>query len=112
VAYDEALAARVRERLRGNADVTAEVTADVTADVTEQTMFGGLTFLTGGTMTVGVYGADLLVRVGPDAMDATLARPGVRPFVMRGRATRGFVLVAADTLDDRTLDGWLAEAGA
>jgi TfoX/Sxy family transcriptional regulator of competence genes len=93
VAYDEELAERVRARL---------------GDVPAQRMFGGLVFLRDGAIAAGVYGPDLLVRVAPDAMTATLARPGARPFEMGGRATRGFVLVAAATLDDETLDGWLA----
>jgi TfoX/Sxy family transcriptional regulator of competence genes len=100
MAHDEKLARRVRDRL-GTA-----------AGVTEKRMFGGLVFLTDGNMTVGVYGDDLLVRVDPAEMADTLAEPGVGPFTMGGRTTRGFVAVAADRLDDPALDGWIARAGA
>ncbi len=100
MAYDEALAERIRDRLRD------------AVGVTEKKMFGGLAFLTHGTMTVGVYGDDLLVRIDPEGMSATLARPGVRPFIMGGRPTRGFIVVAGEGLDDSALDSWVAQAGA
>jgi TfoX/Sxy family transcriptional regulator of competence genes len=100
MAYDEALAGRVRDRMRDRAEVT------------ERKMFGGLVFLAHGAMTVGVYGEDLLVRVDPREMSAALAEPGVRPFTMGERTTRGFVSVARGALDDRALDGWIERADA
>jgi TfoX/Sxy family transcriptional regulator of competence genes len=100
MAHDETLAGRIRDRL------------GTEAGVTEKKMFGGLVFLTHGNMTVGVYGDDLLVRVDPAEMAGILAEPGVVPFTMGGRATRGFVAVAADRLGGPALDGWLARAGA
>src|SRR5690348_12606182 len=60
MAYDEGLAERVRARL---------------GDAPARRMFGGLVFLRDGAIAAGVYGPDLLVRVAPDAMAATLARP-------------------------------------
>ncbi len=101
MAYDEALAGRVRDRLGDRVGTT------------ERKMFGGLVFLTDGVMTVGVYGDDLLVRVDPREMAGTLAEPGVQPFTMGGvRPTRGFVAVGRSTLDDRALDRWIARADA
>ena len=99
MAYDEALAERLRERL-----------AD--AAVTEKRMFGGLSFLTHGNLTVGVFGDDLIVRVGPDAREAALERLGVRPFDFTGRPMRGWVVVAGEVLDDDALDEWLGRARA
>lgn len=101
MAYDEALAERLHERL------------DVDPAVTAKKMFGGLAFLTNGNMTVGVSStSELIVRLGPDGVEAALKRPGVRPFVVGGRGKRGWVLVAPDRLDDPELDGWIAEARA
>ncbi|WP_030438352.1 TfoX/Sxy family protein [Actinoplanes subtropicus] len=100
MAYDDVLAERLRERLRGRAGVT------------EKKMFGGLAFLTYGNMTVGVHGDDLIVRIAPEATPAALDRPGVRPFDITGRPMRGWVLVAGEHLDDEHLDRWLAEAEA
>ena len=100
VAFDEVLADRLRERLRGRAGVT------------EKKMFGGLAFLTCGNMTVGVHQDDLIVRIDPGAAEAALGRAGVRPFDITGRPMRGWVLVGGEHLDDEDLDRWLAEAGA
>jgi hypothetical protein len=71
-------------------------------------MFGGIAFMVGGNMAVGVSGSELMVRVGPETDAAALARPGVRPFDMTGRPMAGWVLVAADGYaDDATFASWL-----
>lgn len=98
MAYDEALAERVRDHLR-RAD-----------GVTEKKMFGGLAFLTYGNMTVGVHGDDLIVRIDPDGADTALARPGVRPFDISPRPMRGWIMVAGEQLDDKVLRRWIAQA--
>lgn len=99
MAYDDALAERIRERLAG------------AAGVTEKKMFGGLAFLTEGNMTVGVHGDDLIARIDPADTDGALAEPGVRPFDITGRPMRGWILVAGEALDDAVLDAWIARAG-
>ena len=98
MAYDAVLAGRVRDRLQD------------AAGVTEKKMFGGLAFLTHGHLTVGVYGADLIARIGPDAMGSALAEPGVRPFDMTGRPSRGMIVVAGESLDDPVLERWIEQA--
>ena len=58
MAYDEALADRVRELLAAESRVT------------EQRMFGGLAFLVGGNMAIAASGqGGALVRVDPDETD-------------------------------------------
>jgi TfoX/Sxy family transcriptional regulator of competence genes len=99
MAYDEALAERVRDRVRG------------LAGLTEKKMFGGLAFLTHGNMTVGVRGDDLIVRINPDDTDAAIAQTGVRHFDATGRPMRGWIMVAGESLDDDVLDRWVAQAG-
>src|SRR6266700_1043319 len=37
---------------------------------------------------------------------------GVRRFIMGGRATHGFIVVAGDTLDETMLEGWITRARA
>jgi TfoX/Sxy family transcriptional regulator of competence genes len=98
VAYDDALAQRVRDRMVNEPGVS------------EKKMFGGLAFLTAGNMTVGVNGDDLIARIDPETMDAALAQPGVRPFDMTGRPMKGWVLVAGDGLSDEELERWIARA--
>ena len=100
MAFDTALAERIRDRVRD------------AAGVREKRMFGGLAFLTDGNMTVGVHGDDLIVRLGPGDTDMALAEPGVRPFDITGRPMRGWILVAGEVLDDDVLDGWIARARA
>jgi len=81
LAYDEQLAERVRGQLAHRNGVV------------EKKMFGGLAFLASGNMSVGVHGAELVVRVAPDRSDAALAEPGTRPFDITGRPMRGWLLV-------------------
>lgn len=49
-----------------------------------------------------------MMRVGPDATDEALARPGTRPFDFTGRPMRGWVVVAASAVsEDEALAGWI-----
>ncbi|MFI8074904.1 TfoX/Sxy family protein [Streptomyces sp. NPDC086033] len=101
MAYDEGLAERIRQYLAADAGVT------------EKRMFGGIAFLHEGNMAVGVTGDELMVRVGPDAADAALARPGARVFDMTGRPMRGWVVVAGSAVtEDEALGAWIDEGRA
>ncbi|WP_089100230.1 TfoX/Sxy family protein [Streptomyces hyaluromycini] len=101
MAYDEGLAERIRQHLGSDPDLA------------EKHMFGGIAFLYGGNMAVGVTGDDLMVRVGPEAMDAALARPGARIFDMTGRPMRGWVVVAGSAVaEDEALGEWIDEGYA
>jgi TfoX/Sxy family transcriptional regulator of competence genes len=96
VAYDEALAARVREAVAGNPDIT------------ERQMFGGIAFMLSGNMAVGVSKEDLMVRIDPEDQEEALTRSGVRPFDMTGRPMKGWILVAPDaTAEDPDLAEWI-----
>ncbi|MFF7546253.1 TfoX/Sxy family protein [Streptomyces canus] len=95
MAYDEGLAERIRARLGAEPAIS------------EKRMFGGLAFLHEGNMAVGVIGDELMVRVGPDATDAALARPGTRAFDFTGHPMHGWVVVAALALsEDSDLHAW------
>lgn len=59
-------------------------------------MFGGLGFLLNGNMAFGIWNDHLVVRVGPAAHAASLARPGVGEFAVTGRPMAGWVLVAPE----------------
>lgn len=101
MAYDEGLAERIRERLGADPEIS------------EKRMFGGLAFLHRGNMAVGVTGDDLMVRVGPDATDTALARPGARIFDMTGRPMRGWVVVDGTAVaEDEALGAWVDEGRA
>ena len=98
MALDELLADRVRTCLQQ------------VAGVSEKKMFGGLAFMTGGHLTVGVYSDGLIARIGGQDMDAATAEPGVRPFDMTGRPMRGIVVIDSAVLDDKALDRWIGQA--
>jgi hypothetical protein len=97
MAYDEDLANRVREQLADESGIT------------EKKMFGGLAFMLHGNMSVGCSsGGDLMVRVGPEATDAALARPHTRLFDMTGRPMKGWILVAPEGVKTkRQLGAWV-----
>jgi len=73
--YSDAQAERVRKELAGRSGIV------------EKEMFGGIAFLLGGNMAVGVRGDDLIVRVDPSQTDALLREPGARPFDLSGSRT-------------------------
>jgi len=98
MAFDEALAARVRKALTGRRGLT------------EKKMFGGLAFLLRGNMCCGVVGDELMVRVGQDSHDAAMAAPHVRPMDFTGRPLKGFVYVMPPGLArDRALKAWVTK---
>src|SRR2546427_12734998 len=70
--YSEVQAARVRKELAGRSGIV------------EKQMFGGIAFLLGGNMAVGVHGEDLIVRVEPGQTDTLLREPGTKPFDLSG----------------------------
>ena len=90
MAYDEALAARIRARV---------------GDAVEKKMFGGLAFLVGGNMAVAASGrGGLLVRVDP-AEGARLETTRAEPMEMRGRQMAGWLRVEVRT--DEELAEWV-----
>ncbi len=98
MAYDEVLAQRTRQILAG------------LPGLVEKRMFGGIGFMLQGNMACGVNGDDLIVRVGLERYDQTLARPGARPFDMTGRAMKGWVAVGPDGLgSDEKLQEWVEQ---
>jgi TfoX/Sxy family transcriptional regulator of competence genes len=100
MAYDEALADRVRDLLADRGELR------------EQKMFGGLCWMLNGNMACGVLGEDLIVRVGAEAGDAALSDPNARPFDFSGRPMKGSVYVApSGTESNEDLASWV-DAGA
>ncbi len=97
MAYDEALAARVRNAL------------SEAGELREKKMMGALCFMIREHMCCGVTGNALMVRVGRDGYDTALAQDHVRPMEMTGgRRPRGFVLVDPPGVEtNETLNRWL-----
>jgi len=99
MAFSEALAQRVRGVLYPLA--TAE----------EKKMFGGLAFMVGGNMTVGVIQDVLIVRVGLGNYEAALDVDGTDLFQPTGRPMAGWITVATNGHQtDEDLKYWIEMA--
>ena len=70
-------------------------------------MFGGIAFMVGGNMSYGTAKNEMHVRVGPEAYEAALARPGAGPMEFTGRSMKGWVTVEGPSdLSDEELGEW------
>ena len=96
MAFDEALAERIRELVAGEPNLT------------EKKMFGGLAFLVGGNMAVAASGqGGVLVRCDPAQSDALVAKTDARLFEMRGREMQGWLRVDDEHVrTKRQLEKW------
>ena len=97
MAYDEELAARIRDLAIG------------ASGLTEKKMFGGLAFLIAGNMAVAASGqGGVLVRVDPAQSDTLLATTNARLMEMRGRSMQGWLRVdPEDVRTKRQLGKWV-----
>jgi len=94
--YDEGLGERIRGLLDGRHGIS------------EKRMFGGVAFMIGGHMCVGIVKDDLMVRVGADAHERLVRQPHARPMDFTGRPMKGFLYVGALGLErDADLERWV-----
>jgi len=100
MAYDEELAARIRDHLQGE-------------PVVEKKMFGGLAFLVNGHLSVSASGrGGILVRVAPADSDALLEEPGTELMAMGNRPPMdGWIRVAPEALTRESVLGRWVERG-
>jgi TfoX/Sxy family transcriptional regulator of competence genes len=99
MAYDEALADRVRQALAAYEGVS------------ERRMFGGLCFMLHGNMAVGVLRDELILRLGEAGGAAALAEAHTRPFDFTGKPMRTTIyLDATGSANRRTMPAWVARA--
>jgi len=99
MAYDEAVAKRVRSALGKNPDVV------------EKRMFGGVAFMVRGNMCCGVIGDRLMLRVGPKGYEASLSRSHARAMDFTGRPMKGLVYVEPEGFASaRDLEAWIERA--
>lgn len=71
-------------------------------------MFGGLAYLYGGKMTVGIIGESLIARIPAASMDEALQRRGARPMDFTGRVMKEFVFVDPEGFHtDEELSHWI-----
>lgn len=65
-------------------------------DAAEKKMFGGVAYMIQDKMACGIVRDDLMARVGPEAHDAALAEPHVRPMDFAGRPMKGMIYVSPE----------------
>ena len=99
MAYDERLAASLKELIKNRRDFHT------------QKMFGGIGFLLRGNMCFGLYKEYLILRLGGPQAQKALARSGTKPFDITGRAMKGWVMVApAGMKTKQSLRNWVGQA--
>lgn len=97
MAYDEKTAERLSRMLSGRRDVV------------EKKMMGGLSFMVGGNMACSVSGkGGMLIRVGPDGMDAASKEPHAELAKMGPMVMKGFIRVRPEGYrTDAALRKWV-----
>jgi TfoX N-terminal domain len=97
MAYDQALATRIRDLIGPDPELT------------EKEMFGGHAFLIRGHMAISASGqGGVLVHVGAEQSDHLVTTTSATVAVMRGQEMPGWLRVAADDLaTDDDLSPWV-----
>ena len=97
MAYDEDLAARIRDLIGPDPELT------------EKKMFGGLAFLIRGHMAISASGqGGVLVHVDPGQSDDLVATTVATTAVMQGREMQGWLRVSQENLaSDDDLSRWV-----
>src|SRR3954469_9527576 len=99
MAFDETLAARIRDALARRRNVE------------ERKMFGCVCFLLNGHALAGVWKDRLIARLGTDEAESALREPHVRAFDITGRPMRKWVAVEPKGVeDDDQLKDWIQRA--
>lgn len=99
MAYDEKLAKRV------------EAVVHDWPGMTPKKMFGGVGWLLGGNMCIGLWKDSLIVRCSPDEWPRLLREPHVGEFDVTGRSMRGWLMVRPAALTTpAALSIWIGRA--
>src|SRR5262245_41744283 len=99
MAFSEALAGRIRQRLARRRNLE------------EKKMFGCICFFINGNALAGVWKDRLIARLGPDEGEAALREPQVRAFDITGKPMRNWVAVEPEGVeDDDKLTDWIERA--
>lgn len=99
MAYDEALAERIRGVLKGREGVT------------ERKMFGGIAFMVNGNMCCGVTTGEMMLRLGNEGAAAALDEKHTRAMDFTGRPMKSMIYVEpAGYGTDDDLRGWVDRA--
>src|SRR4051812_35655269 len=83
MAYNTALADRIREHLAANPKLR----------IKEKEMFSGLVFMVNGKMCINVSHDNLMCRFDPSLKEEVAERKGSLPMIMRGKEMAGYCYV-------------------
>jgi hypothetical protein len=100
MAYDEALAKRMRKAI-GNRK-----------NVVEKSMFGGIAFMLNGNLCCGIHDNELVARINPADTKAALLEPGAHPFDITGRPMKGWISVRPSALAGAGVAKWVRRSVA
>src|SRR3954467_6136847 len=98
MAFDESLAARIRDALARNKGVE------------ERKMFGCVCFLLDGNALAGVWKDRLIARLGPDEAELAMLESHVRQFDITGKPMRNWVAVEPAGVENDRLKAWIERA--
>jgi hypothetical protein len=97
MAYNAILNERIREAMLKHQNVE------------QKEMFGGNCFMLNGKMCIGVLKEEMMCRIGPDAYEEALRRPGAREMDLSGRPMKGYVFVGEDGWKPKKdFEAWIA----
>ena len=94
MAYNELLAKRIEELIKGKKSFT------------RKEMFGGTGYLLNGNMCVGVHKDELIIRYDPKLTEEINKTKNVRPFDITGRPMKGWSLVSGEGIKGALLNKW------
>jgi len=96
MAYDEKLAARIRERILN------------LSDIEEKEMMGGLVFMYHGKMCLGIIKDEMMCRIDPALHDIEVEKNGCRTMDFTKRPMKGYILVEeAGMRSKNDFDYWI-----
>ncbi len=99
MAYDEAVAEKVRKILKRRKGIT------------ERKMFGGMAFLLNGNMCCGVMKKDIVLRLGEDRASEALTEPHTREMDFTGKVIKTMVYVSPSGYrSEEQLRSWVGRA--
>jgi TfoX/Sxy family transcriptional regulator of competence genes len=99
MAYNRALANRIRERL-----------ADLPV-IEEKEMMGGLTFMVNHKMCLGIIKDEMMLRIDPEMHNTVVEMPGCRTMDFTGRPMKGYVMVDENGMKtQKDFEDWIALA--
>ena len=99
MAYDEKLAARIRQALAH------------LPKVEEKKMFRGVTFMVNGKMCVSVSGDEMMIRFDPALQEIVAEKNGFRTMIMKDREYKGYGYVSQEAIrSKKDFDYWVGLA--